>query len=783
MSSLTPNQVVSEPVAALTGNASDTPSSTSFPSPIFFMINSLETGGTERQFLGLVTSLQGSGYAPHLGCIQKKGALLDSGLGRLGELHQFGLGGSLYGWVSIRSRWRLMRYLRKSKIVVAQAFDFYANLTMIPAAKLAGVPVVIGSQRQLGDLLTPAQFRVQLEMFRWCDKVVCNSQAAADRLRQHGLPESKLAIIGNGLQPSAFAETRPALPRVPGLLRVGMIARMNATYKNQGGFLRAAARLRGRFSEVEFLLVGDGPQRPQLEQQTAELGLQNRVRFLGDRRDIPAILASIDVSVVPSASESLSNVILESMAAGVPVVATAVGGNCELGAERRALLVPPNNEEALAAGLERMLADPELRSGMSRDARQFAQENFSVERIREQYCALYSDVLASKVRPTGLGRKSYLSPVRGSRILVAIVAPSPRYVGGQSVQADLLMRNWNDDPDVEARFVPVDPRFPYGLRWAERVPGLRTIVREPLYGMALWHGLKNADVAHIFSASYSSFLLAPLPAWLMARLHGKKTLINYHSGECRDHLQRSQIARHALKGTDRLVVPSGYLVDVLGEFGLSAQVIPNIVDVSQFVFRVRRPLRPHLICTRGFHPYYCVDIVVRAFAEVQKAFPEARLDLVGGGVEEAQIRQLVRDLKLAGVNFTGVAPHGAIARCYDQADIFINASRLDNMPVSVLEAFASGMPVVTTEPEGMRYIVEHGRTGLLSTPGDSSALAQNVIRVLTDSALAERLVVNAHREMERYAWPAVREQWLALYRAIGNAGNKAKNVAPAIVSS
>ena len=121
----------------------------------------------------------------------------------------------------------------------AHSFDFYVNLTLVPAARMAGVPV-IGSQRQLGDLLTAAQSRAQLQMFRWCDRVVCNSQAAADRLVQAGLRASKLVVIGNALPPAAFAKTPPALPRNDGLLRVGLIGRMNIRAKNQDSFLRAA---------------------------------------------------------------------------------------------------------------------------------------------------------------------------------------------------------------------------------------------------------------------------------------------------------------------------------------------------------------------------------------------------------------------------------------------------------------------------------------------------------------------------------------------------------------
>jgi L-malate glycosyltransferase len=761
MSSVTDNATGPEPAPAAASQTSSAFPVSPSPVPVFLMIDSLQTGGTERQFSEIARSLGKDFFQVHLGCLQKKGPFLEG----LGELYLSEPGGSLYSLTSIRSRWRLMRHLRESKIAVAHAFDFYANLMLIPAAKLAGVPV-IGSHRQLGDLLSPAKFRAQLAMFRWCDRVVCNSQAAADRLLQAGLEGSKLVVIGNGLPPTAFAEIAPALERSEGILRVVMIARMNAEYKNQGSFLRAAARVKQKFPNVEFVLVGDGPLRPQLERQAAGLGLQSRARFLGDCRDIPAILASVDVSVVPSASESLSNVMLESMAAGVPVVATAVGGNSELGGDGRALLVSPNDDEALASGLERVLADNELRRGMSVHARQFARENFTVERICEQYCKLYSDVLADKKRRRGEHRWSRSQAQVAPRVRVAVVAPSLRYVGGQSVQADLLLRNLKNDPDVDARFVPVDPQFPFGLRWAERVPFLRTVIREPFYALTLWNSLKNADIVHIFSASYTSFLLAPLPAWMISRLRGKKTLINYHSGECRDHLRRSSIARRVLEETDRLVVPSGYLVDVLGEFALNAQAIPNIVDVSQFAFRMRRTLRPHLVCTRGFHPYYCSDVVVRAFAEVQKAFPDAQLDLVGGGPLEGEIKNLVRQMNLKGVAFKGVAVHHEIARFYDQADIFINASRLDNMPISILEAFASGTPVITTEPEGMRYVVEDERTGLLSTVGDATALAQNVIRVLQNSELADRLVANARQELDRYSWPVVREQWLEVYRTL-----------------
>ncbi|MFZ0478106.1 MAG: glycosyltransferase family 4 protein [Terriglobales bacterium] len=352
------------------------------------------------------------------------------------------------------------------------------------------------------------------------------------------------------------------------------------------------------------------------------------------------------------------------------------------------------------------------------------------------------------------------------RVKVAIVAPSLRYVGGQSAQADLLLRLWQNDAEIETSFIAVDPPLPRLLSWAGGIPGLRTILREPIYLWHLWRDLRHVDVAHIFSASYWSFLLAPAPAWLVAKLLGQRTIINYHSGEARDHLKRFRSGKFVLARADEIVVPSGYLVDVFDEFGLRAVVVPNLVDLSQFRYRERNRLRPHLVCTRGFSAYYSVDVVVRAFAEVKKEYPEAQLDLVGGGPLESEVRQLVADMKLDGVKFCGVASRTEIGKFYDQADIFINASWLDNMPVSVIEAFGAGTPVVTTAPESMRYLVEQERTGLLSAVGDEKALAANVIRLLREPDLAAALAKNAHEQSQKYTWDAVRGQWVKVYRAV-----------------
>jgi len=198
------------------------------------------------------------------------------------------------------------------------------------------------------------------------------------------------------------------LPKRPGSLRVGMVARMNHRYKNHSGFMRIARRIQQQMPNVEFLLAGDGPLRAELEREAQTLGIGDRVVFLGDRRDIPAVMASLDVAVLTSDSESLSNVILEAMAAGLPVVAYRVGGNAELihekrGEEKRGQLISAGDEEGFASAVERLLSAPSIRAQFGHNARKFAEENFGLENVRARYEACYQTLLEKKGVRTPLG--------------------------------------------------------------------------------------------------------------------------------------------------------------------------------------------------------------------------------------------------------------------------------------------------------------------------------------------------------------------------------------------
>jgi glycosyltransferase involved in cell wall biosynthesis len=362
---------------------------------VFLMTNTLQTGGSERQFVTLANTLDRNVFSVSLGCLRRWGPFLP----QVENIVEFSPGGNLFKWKSQVTRLRLARYLRKLRVSVAHACDFYSNLMLIPVARLSGVPVVIGSHRQLGDLLTKNQFWAQAMVFRFCDRVVCNSQAATDRLRHAGVPEHKLCVIPNGIPDEVFAKTRPALEKEPGTVTVGMVSRMNDPIKQHAMFVRVAARLTARLPQLRFVLVGDGPLRPGLEALASELQVANRIRFLGDRRDIPAVLASLDISVLPSSSESLSNAILESMAVGLPVVASRTGGNPEIvGHDETGFLFDPGDEIQFAASLERLICEAELRRQFGLKARERALSSFRSSQMRDLYQDLYRKELIAKRR-------------------------------------------------------------------------------------------------------------------------------------------------------------------------------------------------------------------------------------------------------------------------------------------------------------------------------------------------------------------------------------------------
>jgi glycosyltransferase involved in cell wall biosynthesis len=319
---------------------------------------------------------------------------------------------------------------------------------------------------------------------------------------------------------------------------------------------------------------------------------------------------------------------------------------------------------------------------------------------------------------------------------------------------------------IQVGFLAVNPRLPGWLRNLQKVKYVRTLVTSIAYVASLLSRVWKYDVIHIFSASYLSFVLAPTPAILISKLYGRKILLNYHSGEAEDHLRRWRTAIPTIRLADEIVVPSDYLVEVFGQFGFRAKPVYNLIDTGAFRFRERQKLRPVFLSNRNFEKHYGVDRVLRAFALIQARIPSARLIVAGDGPERKVLENLARELGLQHTEFTGRVSHEHVAQLYDSADIFLNASEIDNQPLSLLEAFACGLPVVTTDAGGIPHMVRADETALMVPRGEYDQLAECALRLLDEPMLAQRLIAQGRDECRKYAWASVRGQWLTLYEEL-----------------
>lgn len=346
------------------------------------------------------------------------------------------------------------------------------------------------------------------------------------------------------------------------------------------------------------------------------------------------------------------------------------------------------------------------------------------------------------------------------KIKVAIVATSMRVVGGQSIQAKRLIDAFESDKQVETLFIPNNPETVF-----QNVKFLRTIFTSLKFWWLLLIEIRKCEIVQVFSSATTGYIIATLPPLFFSKIYGKKVILNYHSGELEAHLENWKItAKPTMKRFDKIIVPSQFLVDVFAKFDLKAEAIFNFVESEKFKFRERKSLRPVFLSNRNFEKHYQVSDTLRAFRLIQNRFPNAKLLVAGSGSEEKFLRNLAADLKLENVEFLGRIEPSEMPQVYDKADVYLNSSIVDNMPLSFIEAFAAGTPIVSYATGGIPYICEHNETALLVETKDFEALAREAIRLLEDENLAQKIIAKARQESVKYSWENVREQWLETYR-------------------
>ncbi len=374
---------------------------------ILKVVPTLMCGGTETQFMTLSRRLDPGRFDLEFACLRRWGPFVQELAERRIPLSEYRVA-TFRSVHALAQQARLVRHIARRRIKIVHAYNFYGNVFAVPPARLAA-PVVIASIRDCAPYLTAMQKRVQRYACQLADCVLVNATAVKDWLMAEGYDASKIVVIRNGVDLSGFAG-----PADPGVIRrefglapttplIAVVSRLTRL-KGLENLLEAAAMLKPRYPAARFVVVGETspmevPYLGELKQLADRLGVGDRVIFTGRRSDVPALLSEVNVSVMPSLNEALSNVLLESMGAGAPTVATRVGGTPEaLVHEQTGLLVAPGDSRAIADAVGRLLDNPSLASRLGQSARALIKDRFSVDRMVQSTQDLYTELLARKQR-------------------------------------------------------------------------------------------------------------------------------------------------------------------------------------------------------------------------------------------------------------------------------------------------------------------------------------------------------------------------------------------------
>lgn len=349
---------------------------------------------------------------------------------------------------------------------------------------------------------------------------------------------------------------------------------------------------------------------------------------------------------------------------------------------------------------------------------------------------------------------------------IVLVGPLPPPSGGMANQTRQLAQLLGAEG---CAVTLVQVNTPYRPSWIERWQGVRALFRLVPYLFRLWRAIGGAQIVHVMANSGWAWHLFAAPAVWIGALRGVPVVINYRGGDAPAFLARQfRFVGPTLRRAHRVVVPSGFLAGVFERYGVRTTIVPNIVNLDAFYPAATPPATPHLIVTRNLEPIYDVAAAIRAFAIVRERFPQARLTVAGEGPERQRLEALAAQLGVAPeVAFPGRLDNAQLPALYRSASVVVNASLVDNMPISLLEAMASGVPIVSTDVGGVAYLVEDGKTALLVPPREPEAMAAAIAALLDDPQRAARIAAAARAGLDQYSWPRVRE---SLFRAYAREG-------------
>lgn len=274
---------------------------------------------------------------------------------------------------------------------------------------------------------------------------------------------------------------------------------------------------------------------------------------------------------------------------------------------------------------------------------------------------------------------------------------------------------------------------------------------------------KDYDIIHAHGCSGTGMI--PVVFSVMAgRKNQKRVVATYHGGEADAFFEKhTRFVKKYLTKTDANIVLSGFLARVFDKYQIPYTIIPNIVELDGGAFRERKAIKPDYVSIRTLSPLYNIECIIKAFEIVKGKLPDARLTIVGDGPSHQSLEQMVAYLGIKDVVFTGRVPNSDIYKYLDGSDIMLSAPRIDNMPVSILEAFNAGLLVISSNVGGVPYMVEDGRNGMLFESDNHIMLAEKMIEAVENDEKSKEMIRNAQKCVSDYSWEKVKDKLFKAY--------------------
>ena len=290
----------------------------------------------------------------------------------------------------------------------------------------------------------------------------------------------------------------------------------------------------------------------------------------------------------------------------------------------------------------------------------------------------------------------------------------------------------------------------------------------------VWHKRRKYRIALVDVFSGPSFIWAEAVCQLLYWLR-KPFILTLHGGNLPVFAKRwPWRVRHLLRSANAVTAPSHYLLDHMKAYRQDIQLIPYGLDIQCIKFCHRRSVQPKLVWLRAFHEIYNPSLAPKVVNLLKDSFPDTTFLMIGPDKGDGSFQKVKDSASFLGVidrfNFPGIIPKHQVPQWLAKGNIFINTTNVDNTPVSVLEAMACGLPVVSTDVGGIPYLLENDHDALLVPPCDPVAMAKAVARILTEPGLADKLSRNARRTAENYDWSVVLPQWEKLITEFINIG-------------